>query len=499
MISGWKADVLALLAGALLPLSFAPFGWWPIALASLAVFQLIMRRDGIGRSLWRALLFGIGYFGVGVSWVYISISLFGNATLPLAAGITALFVLFLSGYIVLVVFLTRLLAQHRVPVGFMLPIVWVMIEWLRGWLFTGFGWLDIGYAFLDTPLAVYAPYVGVLGLSFLALSSVTLLLHSFDGSVLWISRLVGAALLLIIWVLPTLATFPVQTQADKQAISVALLQANIPQQIKWLKNQRQPTLKLYRDMTEAHWDKQLIVWPETAVPAYEDQVFEYLETLHTAAQLSDSHIVLGMPVRESHGDRYYNALGVLGNAQRGAESLYKKRHLVAFGEYLPLKSILDPLLDFLEIPMSNFSAGEVEQPLVRIGAHQVGAFICFEIAFANDVRQALPAAAYLVNISNDAWFGDSLALPSNTCKWRVCAHWKMAVMYYVQPIPGLPQLLMMLGDVLSSLTPFKQGVLTGKIQPMQGSTFYSRYGDYPLLIFLVLSLLLTRRIAPRFS
>jgi len=487
-LTGWKSDAIVLLGGMVLPLAFAPFGWWPIAILSLLLFQLVIYQDGVGRALWRSMLFGIGYFGVGVSWVYVSISLFGNATPLLAAAITFLLILVLSGYLVLAVFLIRKYATQGFIALLVLPVVWVLVEWLRGWLFTGFGWLDIGYAFIDTPVAAYGPYLGVLGISFLVMLSASSLFWLLNKQASTGLRISSAVIALAIWLLPILVTFPDQTQVDKEPVSVALLQGNIPQHIKWLKSQRQPTLNLYREMTEAHWDKQLIVWPETAIPAYEDQVFDYLETLHTAAQLSQTSIMLGMPVRESHGDRYFNALGVLGNAHRGPESLYQKQHLVPFGEYLPLRFLLGPMLDFLQIPMSNFSAGEAGKPLVTAGQHQVGAFICFEIAFADDVRQALPEAAYLVNISNDAWFGASLAPYQHLQMARMRA---LETGRYVLRATntGITAIIDIRGDIQSILTPFENGILTGNIQPMQGSTLYARYGDYPLLVLLSVILL----------
>jgi len=486
-ITGRKADVVTLFGGGILPLAFAPFGWWPVAILSLLIFQSTVLSDRIGRVLWRGMLFGIGYFGIGVSWVYVSISLFGNATPLLAGAITLLLVLVLSGYMFLVVFLTRWLSGQGAVALLVLPCAWVLIEWLRGWLFTGFGWLGLGYAFIDTPLASYSPFIGVLGMSFLLMLSVTSFYWLVNKRASTRLRVTAVMLIAAIWLTPMLVTFPEQVQADNEPLAVALLQGNIPQHRKWLRSERQPTLQRYREMTEAHWDKQLIVWPETAVPAFEDQVTDYLESLHTAAQLSNTSILLGIPVRESHGNRYFNALSVLGNAHRGADSLYQKQHLVPFGEYLPLRFLLGPLLDFLEIPMSNFTAGTAGKPLVMAGAHQVGTFICFEIAFSEDVRHALPEASYLVNISNDAWFGDSLA---------PYQHLQMARMralengrYVLRATnTGVTAILDSYGDIQSILTPFQQGVLTGEIQPMKDATFFSRYGDYPLLGFVFMLL-----------
>lgn len=495
-LTGWKSDAAAFLGGLLLPLAFAPFHWWPLALASLLLFQFTLYHGSLRRALLRALLFGIGYFGVGISWVYVSISLFGNATALLAAAITAMLILVMSAYIMLVTYMMRKFAPVDGAGWLLLPFIWILVEWLRGWLFTGFGWLGIGYAFTDTPLAAYVPYVGVLGVSFLVLLTTSLVCLVFAKHGSRIIRTIAVFVIALTWVLPMLVQFPESTQTGKQQIGVALLQGNVAQHRKWLPSQRQPTLDWYRAQTRAHWDSDLIVWPETAIPAYEDQVHAYLGALDGAAQLNNSHILVGMPVRETHGDRYYNALGVLGNLQRGPESLYLKRHLVPFGEYLPFKFLLDPLLGYLQIPMSNFSAGDLAKPLVTVGPYQVGTFICFEIAFAGEVREALPEAAFLVNISNDAWFGDSLA-PSQ--------HLQMARMraletgrYVLRATnTGITAIINPDGNLQRVLPQFEPGVLVGKIQPVSGQTWYAKLGDYPVVMLAILLLIAWRRFARR--
>ena len=486
-LTGWKSDAAALLGGILLPFAFAPFHWWPVAIVSLLLFQVTLYADSLGRALWRALLFGMGYFGIGISWVFVSISLFGNATPPLAGAITALLILVMSGYLLLTTLLARKL-QADGPVNLLvLPFVWTLVEWLRGWLFTGFGWLGIGYAFTDTPVAAYAPFVGVLGISFLVLLSSSLLLVMLGRASSIFARGFAGGFILFIWVMPLLIEFPPGTQMEQQPIQVALLQGNVPQHRKWQPSERQPTLDWYQRHSETHWDKQLIVWPETAIPAFEDQVADFLRALDGAARLQNTHIMLGIPVRETHGSRYYNALGVLGNPERGPESLYLKRHLVPFGEYLPFKALLDPVLGFLEIPMSNFSAGEMSKPLVTVGKYQAGVFICFEIAFAGEVREALPEAAYLVNISNDAWFGDSLAPAQHLQMARMRA---LETGRYVLRATntGISAIIKPDGNLQQVLPQFQSGVLAGTIQPAHGATWYSRLGDYPILVVVMIFL-----------
>ena len=493
-IRGWKADVAALLSGMILPLAFAPVGWWPLAILSLLIFHILTEHDRARVAVRRAFLYGLGYFGVGISWVYVSVSLFGNASPPLAAFITLLLILIMSLYLVL----TALLAHKCQPGGglkiLVLPAAWILAEWLRGWLFTGFGWLGIGYSFIDTPLAVYAPFIGVLGISFLTVLSVSglyLLVHPRSGAAV---RVIGLLVIVLMWLPAVIHQFPSSIHYQDTPVKVALLQGNIPQHLKWKPVTREPTLQWYRQATETHWDSDLVIWPETAIPAYEDQVVEYLDSLHLAARQNRTLIMLGIPVRESHEARYYNALAVIGGETRGPDSIYLKRHLVPFGEYLPMKSLLDPVLGFLQIPMSNFSAGDQERPLVSTGKDQVGAFICFEIAFAEEVRDAMPDAAYLVNISNDAWFGDSLAPAQHLQMARMRA--LESGRYVLRATnTGITAIIGPDGGVQQALPQFQVGTLTGSILRASGQTLYGRMGDYPLVILSGLLLMGLWRIA----
>lgn len=487
----WPADIVVLVAGAILPLAYAPLGWWPLAVVSLVILVLFTLKVGLGRAFWRGWLFGLGWFGVGVSWVFISVRLFGNSGTLFSVGITALLISVLSLYPALAVWLVRRLSSGKPGFELLLlfPASWVFTEWLRGWLFTGFAWLEPGYAFIDTPLAVLVPITGVTGVTFVVIltaSSIVLLLGKGHSK---LNRFRGASSLFVVWGLALFIQPPVFYKPDGDILKVALMQGNIPQQRKWLPEERQPTLSMYRTMTEQHWDKDIIVWPETAVPAFEDQVTDYLDTMHFAAQLSSTSLLTGIVVRESHGDRYFNALIALGNASRGAESIYKKQHLVPFGEYLPVKFLLDPLLDFLQIPMSNFSAGGREKPLIRAGQYMVGASICFEVAFGDDVRAALPEAHYLVNISNDAWFGDSLAPHQHLQKARMRA--LETGRYLLRSTnTGISAIIGPDGRVQASSNQFERHILIGTIRPMQGSTPFVRLGYYPVLILSLILLVL---------
>lgn len=481
-LPNWKGDALALIAGAILPLAFAPLGWWPIVFISLFAFMQMIDNVSTQRAAIRGYLFGLGYFGVGVSWVYISIRLFGNATAPLAAGITVLFILILSIYTALTAWLARYLSSGQIQLPRLLafPLSWVCIEWLRGWLFTGFGWLQIGYAFVGTPLQNYASWVGVSGISLLvalmASAVFSLLMQKNAVS----SKLVIAALPILIWGLPTIIPIPTFTAPYGEARHIALMQANIPQHLKWHSNQRQPTLDWYRQATERHWGKDIIVWPEAAIPAFQNDVQDYLKDMHAAARHFGTTLMTGLPIQDEDGQRYYNGLIVLGNAGRGEDTIYRKQHLVPFGEYLPLKFMLQPILGFLEIPMSDFSAGEYKKPLVTAGDDHAGVFICYEIAFGADVTDALPGADYLVNISNDAWFGNSLAPYQHL---QIAQMRALETGRYILRATntGISAIIRPDGLLDSALPQGERGVLQGEIRLMRGVTVYSLFGDYPLI------------------
>ena len=485
------ADLLVLFCGALLPLAYAPFGLWPLLLIAFAVLFLFTSTTSSGRALWRGYLFGLGWFGVGVSWVYVSVRLFGNANAPLAGLITALLVLVLACYPLLAVWLTRALttAKSRFMPVLVIPAAWVLVEWLRGWLFTGFPWLEPGYAFIDTPLSAFAPLAGVLSVTYLAILSATLLALLFRAGAATLDRVLAVIILAVVWLGVSLIEIGNFTTPQGKPLTVALVQGNIPQHRKWLAAERVPTLAMYRKQTERHWDKDIVIWPETAVPAFEDQVMDYLNAMHTAAQVTSTQLLTGIVVRESHGDRYFNAMVSLGNTDRGADTIYKKQHLVPFGEYLPLAFLLDPLLDFLEIPMSDFSAAEQAGSQIKLGHYQAGASICFESVFSHAIRDALPDAAYLINISNDAWFGDSLAPHQHLQITRMRA--LETGRYLLRSTnTGISAIIEPDGQIQARTAQFKQEVLTGIIQPLQGSTPFVRWGYYPILLFSLLLLVL---------
>jgi apolipoprotein N-acyltransferase len=490
--NGLRSDLLALFMGAAMVLAFAPFDWWPVAIFCLAVLIHLVMSSGPGRAFWRGFLFGLGLFGAGISWVYVSVRQFGNADTFLAALITFLLVLLMALYPAFAAWLSRRLPA---PGDFsrlllLFPASWILVEWLREWLFTGFPWLQAGYALIDSPVAVLGPLTGVLGITLVVVLSAELLVVLLRSGMHWGQRLFAGACMILLWASPYVVEVSEFSKPAGKMANVALIQGNIEQHVKWLPDNLRPTLTLYRTLTEQHWEADIVVWPETAVPAYEDTVMSYLDALHYAAQVSDTALLVGIPIRETHGDRYYNALAVYGDLERGQNSIYYKQHLVPFGEYLPFKQLLDPVLGYLEIPMSNFSAGDHGAPVVEARGYLAGISICFEDIFGQEVREALPQAHYLVNVSNDAWFGDSLAPHQHLQIARMRA--LETARYLLRATnTGITAIIEPDGKIQGRAAQFKQQALTGKIQPLQGSTPYVRFGHYPVLILSLVMLVIT--------
>lgn len=477
--------LLALGAGALTVLSFAPFSLFPVAVLTIAAFQQSLTDTSPGTAFRRGWLFGVGLFGFGVFWIRISLNEFGNMDAWVAHLLTALFIAVMALYSGATGWLIRRLDPGPVWAAplILLPGSMVLLEWVRGWLFTGFPWLSLGYGQIAGPLAGYAPLMGVHGVS---------LIVTLSGGLLWCTirwrdraRIGAWIALAAIWIGGAGLSAIDWTRPSGPPLRASVLQANIPQAIKWDPEARLMIAEAYLELTLEHMDSDLIVWPETALPDFLHQIrAPLIEPLAERARTEGAEIVLGLPVMDLESGRYFNGLLAIGSR----EDLYAKRHLVPFGEFLPFKSWLGPLVDLFEVPMSDFSPGDDRRPLLNVGAHQAGVSICYEDAFPAEVIQALPEAAYLINVSNDAWFGDSLAPPQ---------HLEIARMRALETgrdllratNTGISAIIDHRGRLIDTLPSFVRGAVTAEIRPRQGATPFSRFGNAPT-VWLALALLL---------
>ena len=465
-------------------LAFAPFSQGYVAVAGLTVLFLLWDGDTDPRSAFRTgWVWGLGLLGFGVFWLHVSIDQFGSVGTVTAIIITLIFIALMALFYALVGGLTtRLMPQPSiVRLILLLPALWVLGEWVRGWFLTGFPWLLMGYSSIDLPLAGFAPVTGVYGLSwFMAFSAAALAaLYRHRG------KASGAAVLaaMLLWGGGYLLQDHPWTTAKGGMLKVSLMQGNIAQERKWDREQLIPTLENYLGMTVEHWDSDLVIWPETALPAFLDQVEEnFVKPLEEAAREHDTRMLIGVPVYDLESERYYNAMLAIGKQGR---DLYFKRHLVPFGEFLPMRWLLAPLHPYIAVPMADFSPGEPTKPVVRLDDLQAGVSICYEDAFGNEVIEALPEAGFLVNASNDAWFGDSLA---------PYQHLEMARMraletgrYLLRATnTGISAVIGPKGEVQGTIPFYERGVLTHEIHVMSGYPPYARWGNTPVVVVMVL-------------
>ena len=486
-LQGWRANLALLVAGAATPLAFAPLGWWPLAVISPALLFALWMFSTPRQAAWQGGFFGAGLFGVGLYWIFISIHYHGFVNLPLSLLLTALLMAIMALYIALVGYgVARFFPRNhgrfyaRCKLLLVIPAAWVLGEWLRGWLFTGFPWLSLGYSQLDTPLIGFAPIIGTYGVSWLvALSAALLVAAWLAGRRWWVYLLalvvlwgVGAGLARVQWGEPA-----------GEPLKVTLLQGNIPQDLKWHPSVRKPTIDMYTELTRQHWDSDLIIWPESALPAFYYEVEQFLDDLEAEGRSHQTDLLIGLLHLEKREHLYHNSMISLGQSR----GFYHKDHLVPFTEYLPLKDILGGIVKFMQVPMSDFSPGGSDQPLLQVAGHKVGISICFEDAFGEEVINALPEAGFLVNVSNDAWFDDSWAPPQHLQIARMRA--VETHRYLLRATnTGITAVIDARGKIQARLPQFQIDALTAEIQPLQGATPYVRLGNWPVVLLVIFAL-----------
>lgn len=477
------ADILALLAGILLPLAYAPFGIFPLALISLLLLFATWREATPRRGFLRGWLFGAGAFGVGVFWIHESFQ-FSNIGLGVAIPLTVAFVAFLALYPALAGYLSRRLGAVSESARLLLfyPALWVLAEWLRGWLFTGFTWLQLGYTQIDSPLGGFLPLSGIYGVSWLMAFLAALILHALsEGKRV---RAVAAGVVAAVIVAGGVLRGVSWTEDAGTPFKVALVQGNIPQDQKWLRSMRQPTLDLYLELTRRHWDAALIVWPESAVPGLYHQMRPFIDAVDVEAQRNKTELLLGVPAVDPAAGAFTNSVFLVGMGS----GVYHKRHLVPFGEYLPLDGLLRPVTEAFGIPVSNFSPGPEKQRPLSVAGHPMALSICYEVAFGNEIIRDLPKAQFLVTVSNDAWFGTSIGPHQHFEMARVRALETGRFMLRATNT-GITAIIGPDGRAAARLAQFETGVLEGEITPRSGATPYVTLGDYPFIaaMFLLLA------------
>jgi len=464
---------LPFLLGAASVFGFAPFHLFPLPILALAGFLYLTRLASPAQAFRRGWAFGLGWFLAGVSWVYVSLHDFGMMPAPLAALATLLFAAFLALFPATATWLSlRLQVDDRTRWLLLMPALWTLLEWSRAWLLTGFPWQAIGYAQAPfSPLAGFAPLLGVFGVSWLA---------AITAGALVLGRAWAWALAAAIWLLGAGLAQVAWTQPQGAPLSVALLQGNVAQEMKFRPEKLVATLDSYRRLV-LESDARLVVTPETALPLFLEYLpADYLAELAAHVRKQDGGLLIGVPERE--GKDYYNSMLALNG---GPPQLYRKQHLVPFGEFVPPG--FGWIVEVLKIPLSDFSRGEPRQAPLAMAGQQVAVNICYEDVFGEELIHALPEATLMVNVSNDAWFGRSFApwqhLQISQMRALETGRWWLRANN-----TGITAILDEKGRVRARLEPFHTGTLEGEAQGYTGMTPYARWGNAGILALLALAL-----------
>ena len=466
---------LAVTAGVLTTLSAAPFALWWLGPVAVALVYFGIHALTPAQAALRGWCYGVGLFGSGVSWVFVAIHDYGYTGTPLALFLTGLFVASLALFFAAPFWVYRRVTGPRLAF-FSFAGVWVLSEWLRTWLFTGFPWLLLGTSQVESPLAAWAPIGGVYLLSLItALTgtlSIELLRHRW-----WAAALVAA-----IWLAPL--ALPTQwTSPSGEPLRVALLQGNLDQAIKWTPDGQSEAANIYTVLTLAQSnDLDLVVWPEAALPMFEREARPILERVHSNLA-PDTALLTGILQRD--GGDYYNSVIGLG----AAEGEYRKARLVPFGEYLPLDRLLAGTIAFFDLPMPTMTPGPEAQGPIHAAGTTIGNAICYEIIYADRVAEQARGAELLLTVSNDTWFGRSIGPQQHLqmARLRALENGRYLIRATSNGVTAIvdPQ-----GRVTALAPQFQTTSLRGEALPMAGYTPFTRTGSWPTWLLAALLVLL---------
>jgi apolipoprotein N-acyltransferase len=469
---------LAALAGAATTFAFAPFGIFPLAILGPAFLFLLWDDATPRQAVKTGFAWGAGLFLAGTWWIYTAIHDFGGAPMWLAAILLLVPVAVMGSYYALLGWLaTRFDRISRLAhCLLLLPAGWTLMEWLRGWLLSGFPWLQLGYAHSDSWLAALAPIGGVHLVTFASAVTAGALLVILRAG--WRERGIALAVIVVIWGGSWGFAGRQWTAPVGDEVSVALLQGAIPQDEKWQVEHRKETLDLYRAMNREALGQQLIVWPESALPVLAHEADVYLAAIRAESRARNSDVLIGLLQFDFDSGEIRN--GLLAMSATG-DAWYYKRRLVPFGEFFPVPDFVRRWMRLMSLPYYDMTPGMEHQPPLPAAGQMLGATICYEDAYGSEQLAVLAEATLLVNVTNNAWFGHSAAPHQQLQMARFRA--REAGRSLVRSTSnGITAVIGPDGMTVAVAPQFVQAVLKSSVQPMTGLTPYARTGNWPVLL-----------------
>lgn len=479
----------ALLAGLSFVFALAPYGIWGVALLSPLIFYaLLIAKLKPAQGFLIGLAYGFGLWVTGAFWLYTSIHEYGQVSSIMALLMIGAMALIMGLFHAVIAWVfVRFLGRQ--PLAF--ASLWVIQEWAKTWVLTGFPWLFVGYAYTDVPIMyAFAPWVGVLGISFVSVlisASIVEFWRARAGYLLIAGSLLGLGGLLALM-------RPAYTTPTGKTLSVALVQGNINQGIKWQEDFKEQIMMHHASLSQEAWGQDMVVWSEASITMFQDEAASFLQALDTKARSAGSAFLTGIPYKDtSHFDPFtepyppfYNSVMALGQGS----GVYKKQRLVPFGEYIPFRGLFNLLPNLANNhEVANHSRGAANQAPLQIKTHPVGVAICYEVAYPSTVHQNAQNTELLLTVSNDAWFGKSVGPHQHLQMVRMRS--LETGRYFVRATnTGITAIIDDQGRIVKTLPQFVAGVLYGEVPLMQGKTPLMRFGQLPLLglLFVVVGL-----------
>jgi apolipoprotein N-acyltransferase len=481
--------LFACLLGASLTLAYAPFSFWFVTFIGITAFVLLLSQAQPQQGFKLGFAFGLGWFGAGISWVHVSIADFGGLPLIGSLGLMLLLCSYLALFpAVAFKLLTKYFNPNLWPLA--LPFIWLVIEFLRSWMFTGFPWLSLGYSQLNSPIAGWFPVIGEFGVT-----GLVILLSS--ALAIWLPKkqFVASLLLSLVMVTSGLAINQYQwTTPTGKTSKIAMVQGNIEQALRWTPEQDKPTMNKYKNMTADHWDNDIIIWPEAAIPKLEPVAIEYLQLMDNQAATTQTGFITGIVNYNFETYQAYNNLIGLGQKQATASgsedaplghyryfhgNRFAKHHLLPIGEFIPFEDWIRGLAPIFDLPMSSFTRGKYQQANLQAKGFNLAPAICFEIAFPRQISANLyHNTDFIITVSNDAWFGKSHG-PAQHLEIAQVRAKEFGLPVLRATNNGITAFIDHQGQIQSRLPQFEAAVLSDVIQQVKGYTAYRLFGDWP--------------------
>ncbi|WP_076418435.1 apolipoprotein N-acyltransferase [Colwellia sp. UCD-KL20] len=486
---------LSFIAGLSLVFAYAPFSLWWLPFITIGLWLTIIDNYSPKESTKHGFIFGFGWFASGISWVHVAIDQFGGLPLVVSILLMVLLSLYLALFPALASYLSARLSTTKQFNVWLFSAFWLITEYLRGVLLTGFPWLSLGYTQINSPLASLIPVIGEFGLTSIVLITCVSIFQLVKRKNVYLSASILLSTLIITiffsqitWVTPA-----------GKSIKVALVQGNIKQEIKWAPEQEWPTMLKYLDLTRINYDADIIIWPESAITALEPRAQDFLTLANKSAALKNSAIITGILNYNYDEREYFNSLITLGKKHEtdtegsyeyNHNNRYSKYHLLPIGEFVPFQEWLRPIAPLFNLPQSSFSSGEYIQPNLVAKDINILPLICFEIAFPAQLRANFRTTTnLLLTVSNDSWFGDSHGPHQHLDIAR------MRAAEFGRPLlrstnNGITAAIDHTGNIIATVPQFTENVLRAKINLVAGTTPYANWGQFTQWLIPLFTLLI---------